>query len=81
MKNDTNEHALPPLICNVITDQKHYLDNLFADTWETLSFNARIRRACFTKRSGIVITKAVFLLLLRNSINVSSNAICSLGKF
>jgi hypothetical protein len=32
VKNGTNAGALPPLIGDVITDQKHYSDNLFADT-------------------------------------------------
>ena len=56
MKNGTNEGALPALIGDVITDQKHYINNLFADTWKKLKFNARIKRAGFTKRSGIDIT-------------------------
>jgi hypothetical protein len=30
VQNGTNEDALPALIGNVITDQKHYIDNLFA---------------------------------------------------
>lgn len=72
MKNGTNEQALPPLIGDVMTDQKHYIDNLFADTWKRLKLNARIKGAGFTKRSGIDITEAVFLLLLWKWINVSS---------
>ena len=77
MKNGTNEDALPALIGDVITDQKHYIDNLFADTWKKLRFNARIKGAGFTKRSGIDITEAVFLLLLWKWINVSSIAMFS----
>ncbi len=77
MKNSTNEDALPALIGDVITDQKRYIDNLFADTWKTLRFNARIKGAGFTKRSGIDITEAVFLLLLWKWINVSSIAMFS----
>ena len=77
MKNGTNEGALPALIGDVITDQKHYIDNLFADTWKKLKFNARIKGAGFTKRSGIDITEAVFLLLLWKWINVSSIAMFS----
>ena len=49
MKNGINEGALPALIGDVITDQKHYIDNLFADTWKKLKFNARIKGAGFTK--------------------------------
>ena len=84
MKNGINEGVLPPLVGNVITDQKHYLDNLFADTWKNLKINARIKRAGFTKRSGIDITEAVFLLLLWKWINVSSIAMFArkaLGMF
>ena len=84
MKNGTNQGALPPLIGDVITDKKHYIDNLFADTWKKLKFNARIKGAGFTKRSGIDITEAVFLLLLWKWINVSSIAMFSrkaLGMF
>ena len=84
MKNGTNEGALPALIGDVILDQKHYIDNLFADTWKKLKFNARIKGAGFTKRSGIDITEAVFLLLLWKWINVSSIAMFSrkaLGMF
>ncbi len=77
MKNGTNEDALPALIGDVIADQKHYIDNLFADTWKKLRFNARIKWAGFTKRSGIDITEAVFLLLLWKWINVSSIAMFS----
>ena len=51
VKNGTNEDALPALIGDVITDRKRYIDNLFADTWEKLRFNAWIKRAGFTKRS------------------------------
>ncbi len=77
MKNSTNEGALPALIGDVITDQKHYIDNLFANTWKRLRFNAWIKGAGFTKRSGIDITEAVFLLLLWKWINVSSIAMFS----
>ena len=74
MKNGTNEGAIPALIGDVITDQKHYIDNLFADTWKKLKFNARIKGAGFTKRRGIDITEAIFLLLLWKWTNVSSIA-------
>jgi hypothetical protein len=74
VKNGTNEDALPALIVDVITARKHYIDNLFVDTWKKLRFNTRIKGAGFTKRSGIDITEAVFLLLLWKWINVSSIA-------
>ncbi|MCU7880464.1 MAG: hypothetical protein KZQ60_07970 [Candidatus Thiodiazotropha sp. (ex Lucinoma aequizonata)] len=55
---------MPPLISVVITDSKHFIDNLFADTWKQLKLNSLIRQAGFTKRSGIEITEAVFVLLI-----------------
>jgi hypothetical protein len=84
MKNDTNVAVLPPLISDVITDSKHYIDNLFADTWKKLKLNSLIRAAGFTKRSGIEITQAVFVLLLWKWLNMSSIAMFSrqaLGTF
>lgn len=84
MNNDTNKSALPSLIGGVLTDQQHYIDNLFADTWKTLRFNTLLNTAGFTKRSGLQITQAVFLLLLWKWLNVSSIAMFSrkaLGTF
>ena len=84
MNNDTTNNALPSLIGGVIADQNLYIDNLFASTWKSLKFNQRIKSAGFTKRSGIEITEAVFLLLLWKWLNVSSIALFSrraLGVF
>jgi hypothetical protein len=77
VKNGIKEDGLPALIGDVITDQEHYLDNLFADTWKQLKFNARIKAAGLSKRSGIDITEAVFLLLIWKWINASSIAMFS----
>ena len=84
LKNGTNADSLPSLISAVITDSKHYIDNLFADTWKKLKTNSLIKGAGFTKRSGIEITEAVFLLLLWKWLNMSSIAMFSkkaLGTF
>lgn len=84
MKNDINANNLPPLVGDVLTDPKEYIDNLFADTWKKLRLNSLIKRAGFTKRSGIEITEAVFLLLLWKWLNMSSIAMFSrkaLGTF
>ena len=72
MNNDINAGNLPPLISGVIADSKHCIDNLFADTWKKLKLNTLIKRAGFTKRSGIEINEAVFLLLLWKWLNMSS---------
>jgi hypothetical protein len=77
MNNDTNRCSLPSLISGVLAGQKHYVDNLFADTWKELRFNTLLKTTCFTKRSGLQITQAVFLLLLWKWLNVSSIAMFS----
>jgi hypothetical protein len=84
MNNDTKKSALPSLIGGVLADPQHYIDNLFADTWKALRFNTLLNTAGFTKRSGLQITQAVFLLLLWKWLNVSSIAMFSrkaLGTF
>lgn len=84
MNNATNKSALPTLISDVIADDKHYIDNVFADTWKNLGLNKLIKAAGFSKRSGVEITEAVFLLLLWKWLSVSSIAMfCkkSLGIF
>ena len=84
LKNDMNVSGLPPLISDVVTDPKRYIDNLFADTWKKLKFNSLITGAGFTKRSGIGITEVVFVLLLWKWLNMSSIAMFSkqaLGTF
>ena len=90
MKNDTKMKCpvgtshLPPLINDVITDSKCYIDNIFADTWKKLKINSLIKAAGFSKRSGIEITESVFLLLLWKWLNTSSIAMFSkksLGTF
>ena len=84
MNNDTKKTALPSLIGGVLTDPQHYIDNLFADTWKALRLNTLLNKAGFTKRSGLQITQAVFLLLLWKWLSVSSIAMFSrkaLGTF
>ena len=77
MKNDIHPNSLPPLISDVMTDSKCYIDNLFADTWKKLKLNSLIKAAGFSKRSGIEITESVFLLLLWKWLNMSSIAMFS----
>jgi len=56
LKNGTDADSLPPLVSGIVTDPKHYIDNLFTDTWKKLKMNSLIRGAGFTKRSGIDVT-------------------------
>ena len=84
MNNGTNKSALPSLIGTVLSDQRHCIDNVFANTWKTLRFNTLLSSAGFSKRSGLQIAQAVFLLLLWKWLAVSSIAMFSrkaLGTF
>jgi len=84
MNNRTKTKSLPTFISDIITEQKGYIDNLFADTWKDLNFNSLIKKAGFTKRSGLGINEAVFLLLLWKWLAMSSIAMFSrkaLGTF
>jgi len=64
------------LISDLVTDSKHYLDNRFADTWKKLKMNSLIKGAGFTKRSGIDVTEAVFILLLWKWLTPTPGSIC-----
>ena len=84
MKNDTITDSLPPFVSDILTGQKHYIDNIFADTWKKLKFNTLIKGAGFTKRSGIEVTEVVFILLIWKWLNMSSISMFSkkaLGVF
>ncbi|MCU7879159.1 MAG: transposase [Candidatus Thiodiazotropha sp. (ex Lucinoma aequizonata)] len=84
LKNGTNPDSLAPLISGIVIDSKYYIDNLFADTWKKLKMNSLIKGAGFTKRSGVEVTEAVFILLLWKWLNMSSIAMFSrnaLGTF
>ncbi|MCU7886892.1 MAG: hypothetical protein KZQ59_00535 [Candidatus Thiodiazotropha sp. (ex Lucinoma aequizonata)] len=77
LKNDTNADSLPPLISGIVIDSKHYIDNLFADTWKKLKMNSLIKGAGFIKRSGVEVTEAMFILLLWKWLNMLSIAMFS----
>ncbi len=77
MKNDIDTINLPPLIGDLVTDSKTWIDNLFADTWKQLKVNGLIQQAGLSKRSGIGIEESVYLLLLWSWLNMSSIAMFS----
>lgn len=77
MNNAKCTSTLPSLISSVVEDQHFYIDNLFADTWKKLNIGRLVKKSGFTKRTGISITEAVFLLLLWKWLNVSSIAMFS----
>ncbi|MCU7894212.1 MAG: hypothetical protein KZQ63_03525 [Candidatus Thiodiazotropha sp. (ex Lucinoma aequizonata)] len=81
LKNGTNPDSLAPLISGIVIDSKYYIDNLFADTWKKLKMNSLIKGAGFTKRSGVEVTEAVFILLLWKWLNISSIAMFSRNAF
>ena len=74
MDHDTRSHALPPLVGNVFTDGRHYIDNLLATAWKTLRLDQILLRAGFSKRHGIEVTETVFVLMVWRWLNVSSIA-------
>lgn len=77
MKNDIDRINLPPLIGDLVTDSKTWMDNLFADSWKQLKMNGLIQKAGLNKRSGIGIEESVYLLLLWSWLNMSSIAMFS----
>lgn len=77
MNNATKTNPLPSLIGGVLSDKTQYIDNLFADIWGKLNITKKIASARFTKRSGIPISEAVFVLLLWKWLNVTSIAMFS----
>jgi len=77
LKNDIDPINLPPLIGDLVTDSKIWIDNLFADTWKQLKMNSLIQKAGLSKRSGIGIEESVYLLLLWSWLNMSSIAMFS----
>ena len=74
MQNDTNGDYLPPLVVDVLTNSKHCIDNLFADSWKSLKLNRLLENAGFKKRSGIGISEAVYLMLIWKWLNMASIA-------
>jgi len=47
LKNGIKTNSLPPLISDVITDSKCYIDNLFVDTWKKLKLKVTIHQKPF----------------------------------
>ena len=74
MNPDTPRHPLPPLVGPVLTNGRHYLDNLLASAWKSLHLNQILLRAGFRKRHGLEVTETVFVLMVWKWLNVSSVA-------
>ena len=72
MNNDTNKKLFPSLIEEVLNHPGQCVDNIFAGIWKSLNVNRLIEQSGFTKRTGLPVTDAVFLLVLWKWINVSS---------
>ncbi|TCS36712.1 hypothetical protein [Reinekea marinisedimentorum] len=78
MNTDTPSKRLPTLISEFFTSPSECFDNIFSESWKSLNMNHHIRRSGFTKRSGLGISEAVFLLLIWKWINV--NSICMFAR-
>jgi len=84
MKSDTPSRRLPTLISEFFTTPEECFDNVFSASWKSLKLSQLIHKSGFTKRSGLGISEAVFLLLVWKWINVSSIGMFarqSLGNF
>lgn len=84
MNTDTQHKKLPTLISDFFTTPAECFDNLFSASWQSLRINRHIRSVGLSKRSGLGISEAVFLLLIWKWINVNSIAMFarqSLGNF
>jgi len=64
MNNDTKYVQLPALVSDLVTGDSVRPDNMVADLWKTLNISGLIRRAGFTKRSGLPIEQVVYLLMI-----------------
>ena len=64
MNHDTQCHPLPPLVGPVLTNGRHYIDNLLAGAWKTLRVNQLLVRAGFSKRHGVEVMETVFVLMV-----------------
>ncbi len=68
MNNATDSTALPSQIGDLFKDKKHYIDNIFADTWKSLKVNSQLATAGFSRRSGTRVEEVVFLLTSRTAL-------------
>lgn len=75
MNDRTNNPLFPSIVDDVLRHSDHCVDNIFAQAWKGLNLNRLIRQLGFTKRTGVSINEALFLLLLWRWINVSSIAV------
>ena len=74
MNHDTKHNALPSLVGDVLADGSHTLDNFFATTWRTRHLTRLLKRAGFSKRSGIEAVETVFVLMGWKWLHVASVA-------
>lgn len=64
MNNDTETYKIPELVGDFLTDNASHPDNLVADLWKELSLARLIKRAGFTKRTGLPIEQVIYLLMI-----------------
>ena len=77
MNSVTKTLGLPSLTTDLLEKSNVNIDNTFNSTWKHLSFNALLRQAKFTKRSGTPVSEVVYLLMLWVWLKVDSVAMFS----
>lgn len=77
MNSATNTLKLPSLTVDFLEQSKLNIDNTFNSTWKSLGFNAMLRKAKFSKRSGTPVGEIVYLLMLWVWLKVDSVAMFS----
>ncbi|GAW98016.1 MULTISPECIES: IS4 family transposase [Colwellia] len=77
MNSATKPLNLPSLTADLLSQTNLKIDNTFSSTWKSLSFNAMLRQAKFSKRSGIPASDVVYLLMLWVWLKVDSVAMFS----
>ena len=77
MNSATNTLKSPSLTADFLNQANLNIDNTFNSTWKSLGFNAMLRQAKFSKRSGTPASCVVYLLMLWVWLKVDSVAMFS----
>ena len=77
MNSPINTLKSPSLTADLLNQANLNIDNTFNSTWKSLGFNAMLRQAKFSKRSGTPVSDVVYLLMLWVWLKVDSVAMFS----
>ena len=77
MNSATHTLKSPSLTADFLNQANLNIDNTLNSTWKSLGFNAMLRQAKFSKRSGTPVSCVVYLLMLWVWLKVDSVAMFS----